>query len=279
MNVVDIGTGPPLILVPGIQGRWEYMRPAVDALAAHFRVLTFSLSGERQSGRRYDPARGFDDFVEQVEAVLDACGLASAVVCGVSFGGLIALRFAARRPNRTRALVLVSTPGPGWHLRRHHDVYVRLPWVFGPVFIAGAPWRLRDELHAAFPDRAERRRFARAQLRNLLEAPLSVTRMASRARLIAQFDTATECTRITSRTLVVTGEPELDHVLASRENSAYNTHIPGARSVVLEGTGHLGLVTKPRLFASAVKGFVDEVLPADGTAADTPRNQDAHDAA
>ena len=139
MNVVDVGTGPPLILVPGIQGRWEYMRPAVAALSAHFRVLTFSLSGERHSGRHYDSARGFDDFADQLEAVLDARGISSAIVCGVSFGGLIALRFAARRPDRTLALVLASTPGPGWHLRRRHDVYTRLPWIFGPVFLAEAP--------------------------------------------------------------------------------------------------------------------------------------------
>jgi pimeloyl-ACP methyl ester carboxylesterase len=279
MNVVDVGTGPPLILVPGIQGRWEYMRPAVAALSAHFRVLTFSLSGERDSGRDYDSARGFDDFADQLEAVLDARGISSAIVCGVSFGGLIALRFAARRPDRTLALVLASTPGPGWHLRRRHDVYTRLPWIFGPVFLAEAPWRLRDELHAALPDRADRRRFARAQLRTFLEAPLSVSRMAARARLIAQLDAAAECARITSRTLVLTGEPGLDHVLASTEASAYDSQIAGARAVVLEGTGHLGVVTKPGVFAARVKEFVDEVLSGIGACRSATRNEDAHDAA
>ena len=31
--MTDRGAGPPLVLVPGIQGRWEWMAPAVDALA------------------------------------------------------------------------------------------------------------------------------------------------------------------------------------------------------------------------------------------------------
>jgi hypothetical protein len=31
--VIDVGHGPPLVLVPGIQGRWEYLRPAIEALA------------------------------------------------------------------------------------------------------------------------------------------------------------------------------------------------------------------------------------------------------
>ena len=43
MDLVDRGSGPPLVLIPGLQGRWEYLRPAVDALSASFRVLTFSL--------------------------------------------------------------------------------------------------------------------------------------------------------------------------------------------------------------------------------------------
>ncbi len=40
------GSGPPLVLIPGIPGPWEYMRPAVEALAASYRVLTFSLGPE-----------------------------------------------------------------------------------------------------------------------------------------------------------------------------------------------------------------------------------------
>lgn len=282
MEVVDRGHGVPLVIVPGVQGRWEYMRPAVDALAERFRVLTFSLSGERRSGRQFDPTRGFDDFSDQLEAVLDARGLPAAIVCGVSFGGLVALRFAARHPDRTSALVLVSTPGPGWHLKRRHDVYARLPWLFGPVFLAEAPWRMRDELRAALPDKAERRRFKRDQLRTFLEAPLSVSRMAARARLIAQMDAAAECRAITSPTLVVTGEPGLDHVLATDSASAYATCIAGARAVTIEGTGHLGSVTKPHAFASTIGAFASDVLRDRRathltTAARSPEN--THDAA
>jgi hypothetical protein len=46
MTVVDRGNGVPVVLVPGIQGRWEWMAPAVDALASRCRVITFSLADE-----------------------------------------------------------------------------------------------------------------------------------------------------------------------------------------------------------------------------------------
>ncbi len=106
-------------------------------------------------------------------------------------------------------------------MRRRHEVYTRLPWVFGPAFLAEMPWRMRDELRASFPDIADRRRFGRAQVRTFIEAPVSVSRMAARARLIAQAETTRECERITCPTLVVTGEPSLDHVIAVKGESPY----------------------------------------------------------
>ena len=71
MKIIDVGTGPPLVLIPGIQGRWEWMRPAVDALARYCRVITFSLADERTCGASFDPSRGFDCYVEQVMAAMD----------------------------------------------------------------------------------------------------------------------------------------------------------------------------------------------------------------
>ena len=90
MHFVDRGSGPPLVLVPGIQGRWEWMRPAVEALATRFRVITFSFADEPGFGGTARDVRGLDDYVRQIVDVLQAAGLASATICGVSYGGLVA---------------------------------------------------------------------------------------------------------------------------------------------------------------------------------------------
>jgi hypothetical protein len=39
----DQWTGPLVIVIPGVQGRWEWMRPAVEALAAFDRVVSMEL--------------------------------------------------------------------------------------------------------------------------------------------------------------------------------------------------------------------------------------------
>lgn len=257
LSIVERGAGEPLVVIPGIQGRWEYTRPAVDALAASFRVITFPLADEPSSGFAFDAARGFDSYADQVLAVLNERRIERATICGISFGGLIALRFAAAHPDRVLNLVLVSTPGPGWHLKRRHELYARMPWLAGPLFLAEAPWRLRAEVAAAFPVGGARRRFAGRQLALLLSAPLSLPRLAARARLIAASSAATWAARITCPTLIVTGEPTLDHVVPANSTTEYHHLVRGAVSMILERTGHLGSVTKPDLFASRIRDFIN----------------------
>ena len=251
------GDGPALVLIPGIQGRWEYARPTVDALAAHFRVVTYSLGG--------GPRNGFDIFSSEVErlgSLLDTHHIDRAILCGISYGGLVAARFAAMHPERAVALVMTSTPGPEWHLRPRHHLYARWPLLFGPLFLAETPFRLRAELLTAIPGRTDRWRFVRWQLRTILSAPVSLLRMAKRARELPVPGIVADCQRVSAPTLIVTGEPALDRVVPVESTAAYATLIHGARHVVLERTGHQGTITRPSAFAAAVHEFVRNVRPA-----------------
>jgi pimeloyl-ACP methyl ester carboxylesterase len=246
VTIVDRGNGPALVLIPGLQGRWEYMRATVDALAASFRVITFSLEGS-----------DLDSYAQQVARALDHADVEAAVICGQSFGGLIALRFAASRPERCRALVLASTPRPALTLRRRHQIYLKAPWILGPVFLAETPFRVRGELRAAIADPRARRRFSLDALRTFFRAPVSVGRMAARARLITSNDAIADCARVTAPTLIVTGEAHLDHVVPVEASAEYERLIPRARRAVLPSTGHLGAMTRPHEFAALLRDFVE----------------------
>ena len=260
MLTIERGSGRPLVFVPGLQGRWEYMAPAIDALAQSNRVITFPLCDEPSADAPFDARDGFASYVAQIEAVLDRKDIDRAVICGISFGGLIALRFAAECSSRVSALVMASTPGPSFHLKRRHRLYARLPWLFGPLFAAESPSRLKAEVKAALPDQADRRAFMRSQLLTFRAAPLSASRMAGRALLIEAYDRGADAARITCPTLIVHGEPALDFVVDANETANYSHLIKDAQVAIIEETGHLGSITKPQQFASVVRNFLDTAL-------------------
>jgi pimeloyl-ACP methyl ester carboxylesterase len=254
--MIDIGQGPPLVLLPGIQGRWEWIAPAVRALAERCRVIAFSFPGEPASGCAHDPALGFEMFVRQIDLMLDRAGLADAAVCGVSFGGLVAVHYAARRPGRTRALAIVSAPGPDWAPDDRARRYMHAPLRFVPAFAVTAAGRLMPEVRAALPSTPEWMGFFARHVGRAIGAPMSPARMADRLRLIDPSDTAAACARVEAPTLVVTGEPGLDRVVPVESTRGYARAIHGAELAQLDRTGHLGLVTRPHEFADLVGGFV-----------------------
>jgi 3-oxoadipate enol-lactonase len=246
VDLVDRGSGPPLVLIPGLQGRWEYQRATVDALSASFRVITFSIDGS-----------DLDAYAQQVVDAMSKAGVERATLCGVSFGGLIALRTAARHPSHCEKLVLASTPPPALRLRRRHRIYLRAPWLLGPLFLMETPFRVRREIRAAMSDPRARRRFSWNALRTGLGAPVSVRRMAVRAKIATTDSVTADCARITAPTLIITGEPHLDRVVQVERSAEYERLIPQARRVTLRDTGHLGSMTRPREFAAIVRAFVE----------------------
>jgi pimeloyl-ACP methyl ester carboxylesterase len=255
--MIALGSGPPIVMVPGVQGRWEWQRPALDALAERGRAITFSLCGEPGTKCRLTQVPGFDAHVDQVDGVLDRFGVERAAFCGVSYGGWVALRYAAARPDRVTALVLVSAPGPGFRPDLRQMRYVRAPWLLFPLFVASTRTKLRPEILSAVPEKRDRWHITRQQLRAMASAPISPGVMARRVRLAMHEDFRSDCAKVRAPTLIVTGEEDLDRVVPVRSTREYLDLIPGATAVVLAGTGHIGLITRPRQWAGIVCDFVE----------------------
>lgn len=243
---------PLLILIPGLQGRHEWLGPTIEALAPHFDVASFSLN---EDAGQPDV---FGAWARHIDGLLDARGVDAAVVAGHSFGGLVAMHYAAVCPDRVRALVLASAPSPTMPLDSRQELYVRFPYLTLPLFAAHATARLAPEMLAARPTWAGRLGVAAAQLRRALRAPIPPGHMAAWVRAWKARRLADDCARVTAPTLVLTGEKSLDRVVPVGSSREYLTLIPGARHVVVPGTGHLGLVTRPDAWSAAVVAFVQD---------------------
>jgi pimeloyl-ACP methyl ester carboxylesterase len=256
MNIVDRGAGSPVVLIPGIQGRWEWMRPAVDALSQRCRVITFSLADELTSGTTFDESAGIWSYVQQVSDVLDARGLREATIVGISYGGLIAAAFAARHTDRVSALILSSAIPPSWRPDGRAAFLMRSPILLSPVFCVGS-LRMCPEIVAA-KGALRGAAFTGKHVATVLANFFSPRLMARRARLVASLDLAGQLERVQRPTLVITGEGSLDRVVPVRMTREYLRIWPHAGDVVLERTGHLGLITRPDEFARLVASFADQ---------------------
>ena len=256
MTIVDRGGGIPIVVVPGIQGRWEWLEPAIDALASRCRVVTFSLADEPSSGRRFDETDGFWSYVEQVREAMDSAGVGTAAICGVSYGGLIAAAFAARHPERVSSLILVSALPPSWKPNRRVRFYLRAPRLLLPLFML-ASLRIFPEMSAANQGFWRGLRAAVSQGWRVITHMLSPSRMARRVNMLATVDVGSSLGILQVPTLVVTGEPSLDRVVPVGATLEYLRIWPHARAATIERTGHLGLITRPDEFARAVVPFTE----------------------
>lgn len=109
--VREIGSpdAPPVVLLhgAGFDGESNFYR-IIPALTDHYRLI---VPDHRAHGRS-DRTRGridIETFADDLEQVLDALGIDRVAVFGYSMGGMVALSFAARHPERVTALVLGAT--------------------------------------------------------------------------------------------------------------------------------------------------------------------------
>ncbi|MBA2505679.1 MAG: alpha/beta hydrolase [Thermoleophilaceae bacterium] len=254
-----MGSGPPLVLVNGYAATKDDWDPTfLDSLGSFASVLCPDNAGVGDS-----PATAtlsVASMAEDVLALMDARGIASAPVAGWSMGGFVAQVMAARAPERVEALVLLSTDGGG----------------------PGAV-RSTDEVAAALVDHGGTPRDRATRLLGLLFPPSLATGIdaqfgdvvaAARAALDPDVLTAQEramdawhaersdgrLASIACPVLVAAGSED---VVIPPENAALlAAALPGASEpTVFEGGGHAFMAQEPARLAQLIEEFRYGVAP------------------
>jgi pimeloyl-ACP methyl ester carboxylesterase len=251
--VIAKGVGYPVALIPGIQGRWEWMAPTIEALTAGHRVVSWSLNELRPAA---EPDATFLAWMHALDRAFDAVHERRLSLIGVSFGGLIAACYAARRPDRVASLILASVPAPVWKPNRGDRLCLDHPLLALPYFAGRAIRRTAPELFRARVSWPERLRLGARYASRVIRAPLEPAASARWAREWLRYDISADCRQIIAPTLIITGEPEYDNVVPVQHSLEYLRLIRGARHVTLAGTGHIGVVTKPARFAELAGQFI-----------------------
>jgi 3-oxoadipate enol-lactonase len=107
------GGGPRLLYISGTGGDLRNPPRVFDSpLPQHFEVLAYDQRGLGQTSKP-DVPYTMADYAEDAAALMDAMGWRTAMVMGVSFGGMVAQELAVRYPHRVERLVLCCTSSGG----------------------------------------------------------------------------------------------------------------------------------------------------------------------
>jgi len=102
-------SGPPLVILHGGTGRWQYYEGILPDLAAQFHLYAPDFRGHGKSGRVPGRYR-LQDYAEDTIVFLRRCVAAPVHLFGHSLGGMVALMVTAQAPDDVRALVIGDSP-------------------------------------------------------------------------------------------------------------------------------------------------------------------------
>jgi proline iminopeptidase len=222
------GSGPPFVYVSGIEGTGKnFYKQALDLERDHT-IITFPM---RSTGRY-----GMENLVEDLINVIRETGFERVTVLAESFGGLLALSAALKYPDYFERMMLVNSFASFPH-RSKINLGVALYSVL-PYSLLKA-YRTRTAPRTLFSDDVEakdRYAFFEHTLRVHPEGYLS------RLRIIRETDLRPRLSEIKVPALVVAGTEDrlLNAVAAARVIAA---GLPRARLKLLEGTGHMALLS------------------------------------
>jgi proline iminopeptidase len=107
----DIGEGPPIVVLHGGPDfNYDYLLPELDCLAERFRLVYYDQRGRGRSAAGVQPDDvTIESEVDDLDEVRRYFGLESMAVLGHSWGGLLAMEYASRHPERLTHLILLNT--------------------------------------------------------------------------------------------------------------------------------------------------------------------------
>jgi pimeloyl-ACP methyl ester carboxylesterase len=263
VNVIEIGSGPPLLFVHGLSGCWQNWLENVPHFARTHRVIAMDLPGFGGSEMPHEEISiaGYGRFLDRLCGALE---IDAAAVVGNSMGGYVAAELAVAFPQRVERLMLVSAAG----ITAEHLPVERV-MAGARIVAATADWAASR--HEAFSRRPALRRLALSFVvrhPQRLSAPLAFELMQGSGKpgflpamaAIMRHRISERLPQIACPTAIVWGAS--DRVIPVRDADRFERLIPNARKTILPDTGHVAMLERPERFNALLDEFLAS-LPGD----------------
>ncbi len=254
---------PVAFLVHGGPGAdHSSFKPTFSPLSQKMQLVYFDHRGQGRSARGDRATYTLDNNVEDMEALRDYLGLEKIVVIGASYGGMVALTYASRYPDRVSHLIAIVTVADSRFLEQA-KANLATRGTAEQQAIAQYLWdgnfQTEDQLREYF-------RLTRT-LYSITASPtdpppkswdraiLSVDAINEAfGGFLRTYDIRDELPKITAPTLVIAGRhdwicpPEFSEEIAQR--------IPNADLRIFERSGHAIRADEPEALLDAIAGFI-----------------------
>jgi 3-oxoadipate enol-lactonase len=244
------GSGIPVLLIMGLgypSYLWHRMRPTLNE---QYRTIALDNRGSGQSDAPTGPYP-IALMASDAAAVLDAAGVKSAHVFGISMGGMISQEFALQYPARVRSLILGCTAAGGPNAVR-------------------AEKQVNDVLMARGVNPEEALQAIRPYIYDSstpverVEEDLAIRRQwfprpegfLGQLQGIMAWEAYSRLERITARTLVIHGQS--DQLVPPGNGELIAARIPGAKLVMLPQASHIFPTDQPEVSRRIVMDFLTE---------------------
>lgn len=238
--------GVPVLLLHGITDSLRSFDLVLPHLPASVRAIAVSQRGHGDSSRPLEGHRP-RDIAADLAALLDALGVARAVVVGHSMGSVVAQRFALDHPERTLDLVLMGA------FARVAD---HPAWQGIAEEAAGLPDPVPVDLIAAFQASTLAQPVSAEYFEVVVQESRKVSAHVWRAIAAGfrQEDHRAALGAVQAPTLAVWGDQDI--YCSRADQDALLAAIPGARLLVYAGAGHALHWEQPARFAADLVAFV-----------------------
>ncbi|MBU1568064.1 MAG: alpha/beta hydrolase [Proteobacteria bacterium] len=264
-HYVEVGEGPPAILIPGLFGTYRGFSRMLPFLAPHFSLIALDNFGTGDSDM---PDENFGYTVaEQADMIvklMDELKIPHCTLIGVSYGGMIALNIAARYPKRVNAVVCIEgaviMPKPSPYLFMEQGLNTP---IIGDAIIGFIRSGLLDTIIAedvmghAWPnmgagDKAEIKKI----ISHYTDAASRPTWLSLARALRTSQDFTEEAKVITAPVLYLSGDKSSFREMTETNIDYFRNHLPNVSLVSFDDGIHDLELQKPRETASMIIDFL-----------------------
>ncbi|MEM5456569.1 alpha/beta hydrolase [Paraburkholderia phytofirmans] len=259
VHYVDEGSGELIVMIHGFASSLHTWNRVADELRREYRVIRldlppFGVTGPLRSGSGEIETMNLPTYRRFIDTFLQALGISRATFIGNSLGGLIAWDYAVRHREAVERLVLIDSAGFPMKL----PIYIAL---FNSALVrVSSPWLLPEVIvkSAVRNVYGDPRKIDAVTLRRYVEFFHGEDTRTAIGKMVPTLDFKDVDTDVLKTldvpTLVLWGAK--DRWIPTAHAAEFASRIPGAKSVMYPGLGHIPMEEAPERVMADLRAFL-----------------------